>query len=72
MPMHKKLALFLFGCALAAVLTCTRAPVAGDVTETGNAVCGLILDPRLYPACSTLVMLVPSSYDPVKDQKLPD
>jgi hypothetical protein len=72
MRMRHNLALFLFVCACATALTCTRAPVAGDVTETGNAVCGLILDPQLYPACSTLVMLVPSSFDPVKDQKLPD
>ena len=53
--------------------TCTKAPVAGDATETGNAaVAGLILDAHLYPARHAIVRLVPSSYDPVKDQSLPD
>jgi hypothetical protein len=55
-----------------ACITCTKAPIAGDVTETGNAVAGLIIDANHYPAHNAVVRLVPVSFDPVKDQALPD
>jgi hypothetical protein len=71
----KKIVPFLFisAIAVALALTCTKAPVAGDATETGNAaVAGLIINANLYPAHHTLVRLVPSAYDPVLDETLPD
>ena len=70
----KKIVPFLFisAIALTVAVQCAKAPMAGDATETGNAVAGIIIDAKLYPAHHALVHLVPASYDPVKDLNLPD
>ncbi len=72
-PKHKTFILLLSAMSCVLLIRCTKAPLAGDVTETGNAtVAGLILDTKQYPARNTVVRLIPENYDPVKDAALPE
>jgi hypothetical protein len=61
-----------FGLLLLVALSCTHT-MAGGGSEAGNGiVSGSIIDENGYPACSTIVMVVPAGYDPVTDRPLPD
>jgi hypothetical protein len=70
---YKNLIRIIPACIVSGFLACARAPIAGDVTETGNAtVAGMVIDCNLFPAKNTLIRLVPASFNPVADQQLPD
>jgi hypothetical protein len=58
---------------LSVLCRCARSPVAGDVTETGNAaVAGVVYDTCNRPAARTAVRLIPTDYNPVKGPTLSD
>jgi hypothetical protein len=59
--------------ALAVLCRCSRSPLAGDATETGNAaVAGVVCDAGNRPAAHAAVRLIPADYDPVTGPALSD
>jgi hypothetical protein len=68
---HKAFRSILPVCVLAVVRCTGFGDLAGAGSETTNSLTGIIAKADGTPAFATLVLLVPQSYDMVKDQSLP-